>query len=412
MQLVEEGKIELDAPVQRYLSWFRVADVNASSKITIRNLLYQTSGFSTRDGRKKYADSDVSKDALENYVRSLKETQLITSPGQKFEYSNINYGILGLIIQKISGVPYEDYIQNRIFAPLNMQHSYTSLADARQGGASRGYYPFLGIPTIYDKPLSRAVIPWGGLYSSAEDMTHYLIAHLNQGVYFDQEILSPNGMAVLHTPGKISNYAMGWFIFPKYQPNINTYTGISHDGGGPYFHSYVLLVPEKKIGMVLLVNMDNPTDGSILFSLGWIIAEIYFGKAPSYSQPGEPFVFQHARFIYAAVIILLIAGIFWSVYHLRSWRHQRDKYKHRLKRFLIYAVIPLIVDISLAMYILFILLPQHDSTISTALVFAPDLGIMIILILTLTIVWGTVRTLLMMLAIFKRRTAFTYNIYS
>ncbi len=184
-------------------------------------------------------------DALEEYIGSLKETQLIASPGQKFEYSNINYGILGLIIQKISGESYESYIQKKIFEPLNMQHSYTSLADARHGGVSRGYYPFLGIPAIYDKPLSRAIIPWGGIYSSAEDMTHYLIANLNQGVYFDHEILSPNGMAKLHTPDKISNYAMGWFIFPNYQPNIKTYTGISHDGGGPYFHSYVLLVPEK-----------------------------------------------------------------------------------------------------------------------------------------------------------------------
>ncbi len=82
-------------------------------------------------------------DPLEKYIRSLKETQLIASPGQKFEYSNINYGILGLIIQKISGVSYENYIQKRILNPLNMQHSYTSFADAREGGVSRGYYPSL-----------------------------------------------------------------------------------------------------------------------------------------------------------------------------------------------------------------------------------------------------------------------------
>ena len=99
--------------------------------------------------------------------------------------------------------------------------------------------------------------------------------------------------------------------------------------------------------MVLLVNFDDPTVGSILFYLGWLIAEIYFGKAPSYPHPAEPFVFQHARFIYLAVIILLIAGIFWSVYHLRRWNRQRDKYNHRLKRFLIHVLIPLIVDISL-----------------------------------------------------------------
>jgi len=403
MQLVEEGKIDLDAPVQRYLPWFRVADAKASSKITVHHLLNQTSGFSTLDGRRKYADSDTRKDALENYIRSLKETQLIASPGQKFEYSNINYGILGLIIQEISGVSYENYIQKRIFTPLNMQHSYTSLADARQGGVSRGYYPFLGIPTTYDKPLSRSVIPWGGIYSSAEDMTHYLIAHLDQGVYLDQEILSPNVMAELHAPGKISNYGIGWVVYSSYKPNVETYTAISHEGGGPYFHSFVLLVPEKKIGIILLINMDDPTIESILSYTGWITAEIYFGKDPTYPQPSEPIIFQYSRIIYGVIILLLITGVFWSIHHLRCWHRQSDKYNHRLKMFLIYVLIPLIVDISLAIYIFSILLPQYDTTLPTVLVFAPDLGIMVMLILILTIVWGTVRTLLMLFAILKTK---------
>lgn len=402
MQLVEEGKIDLDSPVQKYLPWFRVADLNASSKITVRHLLHQTSGFSTIDGRKKYADSDMGEDVLENYIRSLKESKLIAPPGQKFEYSNINYGILGLIIQKVTGESYENYIQKKIFSPLNMQHSYTSLEDAREGGVSRGYYPFFGIPAIYDKPLSRAVIPWGGIYSSAEDMTHYLIAHLDQGVYIDQEILSPNGIAELHAPGKISNYAMGWGIFPNYKPNIETYTAIAHEGGGPFFHSYVLLVPEKKFGMVLLINTDDPTKGSILSYLGWIIAEIYFGKVPSYPPPSEPIVFLYSRIIYAIVIILLIAGVFWSVSRLRRWHRQNDISKHRLKRFLIYAVIPLIVDISLAMYILTILLPQHDATLEISLVFAPDLGWMAIVILLFAIGWGSLRTLLMLMFVHSK----------
>ncbi len=327
MQLVEEGKIDLDAPVQKYLPWFRVADVKSSSEITVRHLLNQTSGFSTLDGRKKLADSKMIEDPLEMYIRSLKETQLIASPGEKFEYSNINYGILGLIIQKMSGVSYGNYIQKRILNPLNMQHTYTSISDAREGGVSRGYYPFFGIPVVYDNPGSRASIPWGGIYSSAEDMTHYLIAHLNQGVYLDQEILSPNGMTELHSPGKISNYAMGWIISADYHPNIETFTAVWHDGDGPSFHSYVLLVPKKKTGIVLLMNMNDPTKGSLISSLGWIIAEIYFGKEPSYPQASESFVFQYSRIIYALVILLLISGIFWSVSHLRRWRRQSDLYR-------------------------------------------------------------------------------------
>jgi CubicO group peptidase (beta-lactamase class C family) len=399
MQLVEEGKIDLYAPVQRYLPWFRVADNNASSQITVRQLLNQTSGFSTLDGRRKYTDSDRKETGLEDYVRSLKETQLIATPGQKFEYSNINYGILGLIIQKISEESYETYIQKRIFEPLEMRHSFTSLSDAKDE-ASRGYYPFFGILTEYDKPLSRAITPWGGLYSGAEDMTHYLIAHLNQGNYLEHNIISPDGIAELFKPEK-DNYAMGWGVFPNYEPNNIKYTAVSHSGGGPYFSSFMLLVPETKFGMILLINVDDPTKDSILSWFGWIISEIYFGKEPSYPQPAESFLVQHSRIIFMGVIILLITGFFWSLRNLRYRHLMNKKYEHRLRFILLYAVIPLIIDALFSIYILGILLPQKVITIPIALVFVPDLGIIFIIILLLTLVWGSLRTLLMLFAILK-----------
>lgn len=409
MQLVEEGKIDLDTPVQKYLPWFRIADVKASSQITVRQLLNQTSGFSTLDGRKKYTDHDMKEDALENYIRSLKGTELIAPPGQKFEYSNINYGILGLIIQKISGMSYESYIQKKIFEPLNMQHSYTSLADAKAGAVSRGYYPFFDIPATFDKPLSRAITPWGGLCSSTEDMTHYIIANLNKGNYLNREILSEQGMVDAHSPGPIisdnfykSSYGMGWGIYPQYKPNKETYTAISHDGAGPFYHSFVLLVPEKKFGMVLLINLDDPLTESIFSYLGWIIAEIYFGKPPSYPQPAENFIVQHARVIYAGLVILLIIGFFWSLRSLRLHRLSVRKNKHTLKPILLYLIIPLIIDILLSIYILAVLLPQNDFTLHLALVFTPDVGIMLIVILLLTIVWGAIRTFLMLKTLYRK----------
>ncbi len=243
--------------------------------------------------------------SLEKYIRSLMETKLITSPGQKFEYSNINYGILGLILQKISEEPYETYIQKKIFEPLNIRHSYTSFTDARSDNVSRGYYAFFGFPIVYDKCLSRSVVPWGGLYSSAEDMTHYIIAHLNNGRYLSNKIISVHGMIEAHSPGPIiindffrSSYGMGWSIYPLYKINADTCTAISHDGVGPFYHSFALLVPEKKFGMILLINLDDPLTESIFSYLGWIIAEIYFSKSPSYPQPAEYFILQHARVIY------------------------------------------------------------------------------------------------------------------
>jgi CubicO group peptidase (beta-lactamase class C family) len=94
MQLVDEGKIELDAPVQTYLPWFQVADAEYSPQITVRHLLNQTSGFSELEGDKRNLDKNFADDALENSIRELKSASLNSLPGTSFEYSNTNYDIL------------------------------------------------------------------------------------------------------------------------------------------------------------------------------------------------------------------------------------------------------------------------------------------------------------------------------
>ena len=131
MQLVEDGKVELDAPVQCYLPWFRVADPQASAQITVRHLLNQTSGLPVLSGARPLADFDDSPDASERQARALSTLKLTRPVGSKFEYSNMNYNLLGLIIEATSGESYEGYVQNHIFAPLQMIHTYTSQAEAK-----------------------------------------------------------------------------------------------------------------------------------------------------------------------------------------------------------------------------------------------------------------------------------------
>jgi CubicO group peptidase (beta-lactamase class C family) len=128
MQLVEANKIELDAGVQRYLPWFGVADKQASAEITVRDLLNHTSGLSTKTGRSFEGDSFTSDTALEQAVRKLKSAALTAPVGSKYQYSTVNYSVLGLIVQTVAGQPYERYVQTRIFDPLQMRDSYTSQA--------------------------------------------------------------------------------------------------------------------------------------------------------------------------------------------------------------------------------------------------------------------------------------------
>ena len=131
LQLMEAGKLQLDAPVQRYLPWFQVADRQASAQITVRHLLNQTSGIPQGPTlvTLTWPNDD---DAIERHVRLLAGAQLNGHPGSSFTYANGNYVTLGAIVQSVSGVSYEDYIRQQIFAPLEMRHSYVAQEQAPQ----------------------------------------------------------------------------------------------------------------------------------------------------------------------------------------------------------------------------------------------------------------------------------------
>jgi len=118
MQLTEAGKIELDAPVQAYLPWFALADKDASTQITVRHLLNQTSGVSQKDGN-RYGNSSMTP---EEAVRQMNAIHLSHPAGTKFEYSNLNYVAVGLIVEIASGQSYADYVMQHILTPLDMRN--------------------------------------------------------------------------------------------------------------------------------------------------------------------------------------------------------------------------------------------------------------------------------------------------
>ncbi len=260
MQLVEEGKVQLDAPVQRYLPWFRVADEAASAGITVRQLLNHTSGLSTKTGRTFQGNADTSDDALEQTVRSLSNVRPTSPFGRTYQYSTVNYAVLGLIVQTVARRSYESYVQTEILDPLQMRGSFTSSAAAERHGLATGYHYWFGRPRAADLPYNRGLVPAGYLISDAEDMTHYLIAQLNNGRYRSAAVLSPEGMDELHrravqTPETGTSYGMGWFIGP-----INGTPAIHHQGETFNFHANAVLVPRSRTGVIVLMNAENSVD--------------------------------------------------------------------------------------------------------------------------------------------------------
>ena len=152
MQLVEAGKVGLDQPVQRYIPWFRVSDPQASALISVRQLLYQTSGLPMI--REAQLSTDLDDGVLERTVRALEHAKLNFPPGKSFAYSNANYETLGLIVQYVSGQTYEEYVKQHVFAPLEMKNSFVSLAEAMQHGMASGHRWWFG---NHSQPRDRTV---------------------------------------------------------------------------------------------------------------------------------------------------------------------------------------------------------------------------------------------------------------
>lgn len=241
-QLAEAGKLDLNAPVQTYIPWFRVADEQASAEITIRHLLQHTSGLSGA-GYSVILPDDAS---LEEAARSLAHARLTAPVGTRFQYFNLGYDVLGYLIELRSGQTYADYIQANIFAPLGMDSSTARPQDARD--VAQGYTRLFGFNVPMTEPIPEYDIPSGFIVSTAEDMARYALAMKNDGA----GLVSPQMMRQIFTPG-LGSYGFGWFIY-------DNGALIMHGGANFTFGADVNLYPRAGRAFVLLINQGHQFD--------------------------------------------------------------------------------------------------------------------------------------------------------
>jgi CubicO group peptidase (beta-lactamase class C family) len=367
MQLVEAGKAELDAPVQRYLPWFRLADPRASAQITVRHLLNQTSSLPALAGFLALAELGDSQDATERQVRALSGLKLKHPVGSKCQYCNLNYNILGLIIEATSGESYPDYIQNHIFNPLQMCHSHTSKAGLAMGHRHWFSLPFPA-PAL---PIPRGSLAAGQLISCAEDMAHYLVAHLNGGCYGEVQILSQAGIDELHRGvkelkmGDISAglYGMGWFEIDLGQ--TKTY---SHSGNVPDFSAFMAVVPEQKKAVALLLNADPYGLPIITEEVGMAVTALLAGQQPA---PNRLDFVQWIMRSLPLIPLLQIVGVLATLRLLRRWREDPKSRPSRGRTWGQHILLPLIPNLALAGLLGYL----HSSRLLRFLrLFMPDLA--------------------------------------
>lgn len=382
MQLVEADKITLDAPVQTYLPWFRVADIKASEVITVRQLLNMLSGIPKSIGQEQIANFDLSDSAIENNVRALAKVELIAPPGEHFEYSNANYVTLGMIIQEVTGQSYEAYIQEHIFQPLDMQNSFTSKTEAGQDGLAAGYQKWFGIPVASPNlPFSRGSLPAGQLILSAEDFGHYLIAQLNDGNYQGVSLLSPSGIAEMHQPPVNTTYGMGWEV-----QHFQDVEVIAHDGAVPGYTTVMFLVPEKNLAIAMVMNTYSPMLGFRVARVPGNILRMLLGQDTV--QLNEILLRQIVYVVVMLIPLLLFISVVKTVRRVRS--RQGGAPLSPQAQIVRHVALPLIWNTAIA-YVLLVTLPKaFEVDISTMILLQPDVSWVAVISGVFAIVWGII----------------------
>jgi CubicO group peptidase (beta-lactamase class C family) len=297
-QLQEEGLLNIDDPVIKYLPVFDVKYPSSSSQpITIRHLLNHSSGIPDNmlavigwmhlENQPRLDQTALLEKVLPDY------SKLNFEPGTQAVYTNVGYMVLGAIIEKVSGQTYEDYIVEHVLQPLEMKHTNFVYTNDMLPDAAVGMHPVISfqsifLPFAYGNRLSGFIReikggrmwfnrfyadsdPPTGLIGSATDLSRFVAANLNGGELDGQRILSQSSVDTMMHEGYISSsgpqtdwptQGLGWEICGEGE----------HGGGGPGFGSAIRLLPNESLGIILTANSTNIDREAILAlvaSLAW-----------------------------------------------------------------------------------------------------------------------------------------------
>lgn len=260
--LVDEGRLDLDVPIKKYVPDFQMQDKYAGDHLTIRDMLCHRSGLSRHD-MVWYNNSSLTRKDLMHRIKYLELSKDFRSTWQ---YNSIMYAVVGYIIETVSKMTWEEFVKKRIFEPLEMENSNFSVEDSK---CSVDYsLPYLNTENEIKEIKFRNIDlagPAGSINSNLTDMLKWLKFQLNRGQINGKQLISENSISQMHSPQipcnifpwnfdevQFSSYGLGWFI--------DSYRGkkqVSHAGGIDGFSSYISFLPDENMGIVILSNSNE-----------------------------------------------------------------------------------------------------------------------------------------------------------
>lgn len=262
----DDGKLSLDDSPKKFLPYFTLRDEDAAAKITLRDLLAHRSGLNRTD--LAMVTGMLNREELIKVAGMAKPTAKL---GEKFQYQNIMYTAAGEAVAKAQNSTWDDLIANRIFKPLGMKNSDTSI-DAMQKSRDFSFgYDYNTATKVTRKLPQRAIpaaAPAGAINSSARDMTQWIRLMLANGVIDGRRLVSEKGFEELtrkqiNIAGTV-DYGLGWFL-----RQWNGHKVVEHGGNIDGFNAQVALMPDQKLGFVLLTNVTASALGGVAMNTIW-----------------------------------------------------------------------------------------------------------------------------------------------
>ena len=257
MQLVEQGRLDLDKDINTYLKDLRIPDTYPKP-ITLRHLMTHTAGF--EEGFLGYLIQTDPNDqsSIEEAMRKHMPAR-VRPPGEMSSYSNYGASLAGLIVEQVSGMPYNEYIAKNIFAPLDMQFATVQEpVPARLAPyLTTGYKFENGGEVAQPFEIVGGFRPAGSASVSALDMTHFMLAHLQDGRYGERRILSPEGARTMHATAFAPDPRFPGMALGLYHENVNGMDAFGHGGDTNNYHTDMLLFPQQSLGFFISVATQD-----------------------------------------------------------------------------------------------------------------------------------------------------------
>lgn len=279
LKLKKEGLINLNDPIRKYIPWFNMIYegkhkgeiINQKVDITIEQLLYQKSGIPFETLGKIPISKEA--DAIEQTVKAITGEKLDFYPGEKFQYATLNYSILGLVIEKVTGLPFEQYIKENILSPLGLENTYLYREEAEEHNLAKGYKLSYLRPMEYEAPMYGGNKPAGYFISNSVDLEKWVKIQMNEIDVngFDVDLILES-----HIPDRTvapnfdgSSYAAGWAIYQSHGGQI------AHAGKNPNYSSIIIINPKEKLGIAVLTNINSEYTYTIADGIRDILADNY-----------------------------------------------------------------------------------------------------------------------------------------